>query len=460
MKKVAIIWAWPAWMSAAYELSQNPWYEIVIYEKWPTVWGMAWSTIFADSIVDFWPHRFFTKYGVIDKMRDDVLWDDLVWIKRQTRMYYNNYFLDYPIDILNVIKTLPLSQLITFWFSYLKAKIFPYRDPKNFEEYIINNFWRSLYNTFFKTYTEKLRWVKCTQLDKKWAQQRIKWVSISNLIKKVFLGDRMKNKVKSWVDEFKYPKYWNIHFYNKLKDILESRWVKFIFNYTINEIHYNDIMQIYINDNLFDYLINTSPIDIFAKLFSNFPSDLLSNTWNLNFRNTILIYALIDKKDLFTDQWIYLHSKDIIAWRMTNFNNRSYEQISDHNKSYVVLEYWDDNDGKMRNADDMKLHDIAVKDLVNMFDLSEDMILQTMVKKIYKCYPVYTIWYEDNIDKISDYFKSLKNIYTIWRNWSFKYNNQDHAMYMWYLVAKNILWENHDLWEVNTDTEYHEEQDK
>ena len=76
---------------------------------------------------------------------------------------------------------------------------------------------------------------------------------------------------------------------------------------------------------------------------------------------------------------------------MTNFNNRSYEQISDHNKSYVVLEYWDDNDGKMRNADDMKLHDIAVKDLVNMFDLSEDMILQTMVKKIYKCYPVYTI---------------------------------------------------------------------
>jgi hypothetical protein len=38
-----------------------------------------------------------------------------------------------------------------------------------------------------------------------------------------------------------------------------------------------------------------------------------------------------------------------------------------------------------------------------------------------------------------------------------KYNNQDHSMMTALYAARNIMGEDHDLWAVNTDEEYHEE---
>ena len=53
---------------------------------------------------------------------------------------------------------------------------------------------------------------------------------------------------------------------------------------------------------------------------------------------------------------------------------------------------------------------------------------------------------------------TIPNLHTVGRNGMHKYNNQDHSMYTAMLTVENMLGAHHDVWSVNTDFEYHEEQ--
>lgn len=455
MKKVAILWAWPAWMAAAYELSKHEWYQIDIYERATQVWWMAWSIDYNWQRVDFWPHRFFSKLDMPNELWDEVLWEDSVQVKRLTRMFYQGKYYNYPIDLGNVVRTMPFLKLCKIWLSYLRAKVFPIKDDSNYENRVINNFWRELYMTFFKNYNEKLRWVSGQDLGSDRVKQRIRWVSVMNIIKKRLFG-KTKNQIKSWVDQFKYPKFGNGFFYERIKEIILERWVTLLLNTSISSISYENDKWL-VNGTHYDDVVSSIPLTLFFKLFDKTPIAINTALAQLKFRNIILIYATIDKTDLFPDNRIYLHSPSVQAGRLTNFNNRSPYQIMDHSKTFVVLEYRDNDDGELRNATDSKLMDLAHKDLVNITWLDESKIGHFKIIRLPFGYPIYTKGYEDPLEQIIAFTKSLSWLQLIGRSWAFKYNNQDHSLYMWYLSAKNILWADYNLRTVNADEEYQEE---
>lgn len=169
------------------------------------------------------------------------------------------------------------------------------------------------------------------------------------------------------------------------------------------------------------------------------PSEILQELTYLKFRNTILVYATLEKKNIFPDNWIYLHSPNVKAGRLTNFNNRSPYQIKDHSKTYVCLEYRDSNEGVLWNMKDKDLHKIAIEDLKIICEIEEKTISNLETVKIKNSYPIYDSGYEEHLQKIERYLDSIKNLQTIGRAGSFKYNNQDHSMYMGYLASRNLL---------------------
>ena len=339
--------------------------------------------------------------------------------------------------------------------SYIWAKIFPFKDISTFETFIINNFGKKLYNTFFKNYTEKLRGIKCSELESQWAAQRIKGVSIMAILKQGLFGNGKQN-IKSWVDEFLYPRYGNGSLYKKMQLLLQKKGVFFHLSTPVTQFsaEWGILM---VNGEVYDKIISTIPINYLLDLNITTPHSIIEHMKHLKFRNTILVYATLNTNEVFPDNWIYLHSANVEAGRMTNFNNWSPDQIKDKTKTYVCLEYRDNHDGKIWNLSDNKLYALAQMDLATITWIWVDKISNFDVKKINNSYPIYNKWYETHLIKIQEYIDTINNLQVIGRSGSFKYNNQDHSMYMWYLAARNLLGESHNLWEINSDSEYHEE---
>jgi hypothetical protein len=75
-----------------------------------------------------------------------------------------------------------------------------------------------------------------------------------------------------------------------------------------------------------------------------------------------------------------------------------------------------------------------------------------------KAYPIYDSKYRGPLDGVRAYIDPLVNLHTVGRNGMHKYNNQDHSMLTAMFAVQNMQGAAFDIWEVNTDFEYHEEQ--
>ena len=75
-----------------------------------------------------------------------------------------------------------------------------------------------------------------------------------------------------------------------------------------------------------------------------------------------------------------------------------------------------------------------------------------------KAYPIYDSVYADHLQRVRCYVDPISNLHLIGRNGMHKYNNQDHSMLTAMMTVWNMNGEHHDVWSVNTDFEYHEEQ--
>src|SRR3712207_3342615 len=155
---------------------------------------------------DLGGHRFFTKSKEVDDLWHEVMREEFLLRPRMSRIYWNKKFLDYPLQGTDVIKKLGPVELTRAGLSYLWALVKPKGREDNLEQWVSNRFGKRLYQLFFKSYTEKVWGVPCTELRAEWAAQRIKGLSFFSAAKAAFLGNK-GNKVKSLITQFHYPRF-------------------------------------------------------------------------------------------------------------------------------------------------------------------------------------------------------------------------------------------------------------
>ena len=85
-------------------------------------------------------------------------------------------------------------------------------------------------------------------------------------------------------------------------------------------------------------------------------------------------------------------------------------------------------------------------------------VVDGTVVRMQKAYPTYDGAYRAHLDKIRAAIDPIPNLHTVGRNGMHKYNNADHSMYTAMLTLENMHGAAHDVWAVNTDFDYHEEQ--
>ncbi len=464
--KIAVIGAGPAGITAAYKLSgelkSGRISQLDVYEISAHIGGLSKSISMWDQTVDLGPHRFFSHDPKINSLWLEVVEKDFDIVNRQTRIFYKNTFFDYPIQASNALKGLGFFQAVLCVFSYLWQLAFPYKKADTFESWVSNRFGKRLYRIFFKTYSEKLWGIRCDQLDSDFASQRIKKLSLFEAIKNaLFQGG--KNKHATLVDQFAYPLRGTGSVYEKMAEKIKANGGTINLNTGVEKVLTSGrtITGLELNNGKvieYDHIISSMPLSLLVTRLPETPYDIKELAQSLKFRNTVLVYLSIDKTDLFTDQWLYIHSADLKTGRITNFRNWVPELYGSQKSSILCLEYWCNFEDPEWQLDDPSYIALGTEEIVKTGLIGSGKVLNGTVVRIPRCYPVYFKGYKEKLKPIEEYLDTIKNLQVIGRYGAYKYNNQDHSILMGIIAAENIFSEKkNNLWNINTDYEVYQE---
>ncbi|MEM9002162.1 MAG: NAD(P)/FAD-dependent oxidoreductase [Cyanobacteria bacterium P01_F01_bin.86] len=458
-----IVGAGPAGLTAAYELSKKGVRSITL-EQANKVGGIARTEIYKGYRFDIGGHRFFTKVEEVKRLWYEVLEDDFIKVPRLSRIYYNSKFFSYPLEPYNALSNLGVVNSFSIVFSYIKAKLRPSPIEDNFEQWIINRFGERLYRTFFKTYTEKVWGIPCDQIQAEWAAQRIRGLSLRKAATNALFGT---NNTKTLIKEFDYPRLGPGMMWERFQELLNQKGSPVELNTEVVKLERvgNRIQRVQVRQDgethviEGNHFVSSMPVTKLVQLLDPpAPDPVIKAARSLSYRDFLIVSLIIDQDNLFPDNWIYIHSPEFQVGRIQNFKNWSPEMVPEERKTCLGMEYFcsrGDDIWSMSDQDLIKLASIEVVNLGLVDGL--DLIKDGVIIRQPRAYPVYDGEYRQHLDVIQQFLQDFENLHTVGRNGMHRYNNQDHSMLTGILAAKNILGENHDLWNVNTERSYHEE---
>ncbi|TMA96879.1 MAG: NAD(P)/FAD-dependent oxidoreductase [Deltaproteobacteria bacterium] len=463
-KQVVIIGAGPAGLTAAYELAKLNLHPIVL-EKGERVGGLARTEDYKGFFFDMGGHRFFTKVEEVNKLWRHLLGENFLRRPRLSRIYYNRKFFDYPLKPLNALAGLGLWESLLIALSYIKWRLRPYPQEETFEQWVTNRFGKRLFQTFFKTYTEKVWGIPCSELKAEWAAQRIKDLSLKTVVLSMFV--KPKKTIKTLIDQFDYPRRGPGMMWNTVKEQVESRGGLVRLNTKVSGIRIKGkcIDSVLVANNGHEEIIrgtdfiSSMPITEFIKNLDPAPSaEVLEAAEKLKYRDFLTVCLIVNKPNLFPDNWIYIHDPEVKLGRIQNFKNWSPDMVPDLTKTSLGLEYFCTEGDGLWGMSDAELIELGKWELNRIGLASPADIEDGCVFRVQKAYPIYDSEYRGYLATVKNFVAGLENYQTIGRNGLHRYNNQDHAMVTGMLAVRNLAaGEHNDLWSVNTDQEYHEE---
>ncbi len=462
--RVVVIGAGPAGLTAAYELTKHNVQPVVI-EKTNLVGGLARTESYKGFHFDMGGHRFFTKVPEVKKMWKEVLGKEFLRRPRLSRIYYKKKYFSYPLKPLNALNGLGLFESMLILFSCVWSHVFPFRQEDTFEQWVTNRFGKRLFQTFFKSYTEKVWGIPCSELKAEWAAQRIKDLSLKTALLNMFV--KSKKTIKSLIEEFEYPRLGPGMMWNTVKERIESRGATVRLDADVAAISRSgnriDSVTIATNNHRETIhgaqFISSMPVTEFIKkLEPASPAPVLEAAGKIHYRDFLTVCLVVNKPELFPDNWIYVHDPEVKVGRIQNFKNWSPAMVPDPEKTSLGLEYFCTEGDELWNMSDADLIELGKKEVDRIGLASYADFQDGCVCRVPKAYPIYDSDYRDYMLTLREFVDGLENFQTIGRNGLHRYNNQDHAMLTGMLAVRNVvLGEHNDLWKVNTDQEYHEE---
>lgn len=516
MKKALIIGAGPAGLTAAYELlDRSGDYEVTVFEESDKFGGIARTVEYKGNRMDMGGHRFFTKVPEVnawwDKMMprqgapaaDDIALgrnvtlnpggpdpeqQDRVMLRRNrvSRIFFDRKFYDYPISLkAQTFRNMGFANTMKVGFSYLAAMV--HKRPENsLEDFYINRFGRKLYSMFFEYYTENLWGRHPSEIDPSWGAQRVKGVSISAVLKNAIekqLGRKNRKVETSLIEEFSYPKLGPGELWDVTADRVREKGGTILTNARVTGIRrgadgaivgvtYETPGGTKQMDG--DVVISSMPIRDLVAGMNDVPAEPARIAAGLPYRDYMTVGVLIDHLNLknetpmktvgniVPDNWVYVQDRTVKMGRFQIYNNWSPYLVKDlEHTVWMGLEYFCNEGDSLWSMTDDEFAELGISEMIklNLID-SRKNVLDYHVERVKKAYPAYFDTYEE-MDTLREWLNTIPNLFCVGRNGQHRYNNIDHSMCTSFEAVKDILSGTADrsnVWNVNTEQEYHEEE--
>jgi protoporphyrinogen oxidase len=412
---------------------------------------------------------------------------------RLSRIFFLRRFFDYPVTLNGkTITNLGIVRIIKIGWTYLWIQVFPVKEVNSLEDFFISRFGTELYRTFFKDYTEKVWGVPCNEIAADWGAQRVKELSVSrallHALKSIIRKEssiEQKNTDTSLIDQFMYPKLGPGQMWETVASIIEEKGGIIIKNSEVVglNIEENQVTGLtYLNHTTGskteikgDYFFSTMPvIDLIKAMGDKAPTKVKKVSDGLQYRDFITVGLLLNKLkiknetkiptlfSLVPDNWIYIQERDVKVGRLQIFNNWSPYLVADIEKVWIGLEYFCNEGDDLWNMNDTDFIKFAIDELHSIDVIDKNEVIDSTILRVPKTYPAYFGTYSQ-FNVIRDFTDKIENLFLIGRNGMHKYNNQDHSMLTAITAVNNIISgekSKSNIWDINTEEEYHEKKNK
>ena len=513
MKKAIIIGAGPAGLTAGFELlKQSKEYEAVILEESADIGGISRTVQHHGNRMDIGGHRFFSKDDAVMQWWDDLLprqgspsYDDLkldrpVPLKeggpdpekedrvmltrnRVSRIYYKKKFFDYPVKMnKNTIVNMGFATTMKAGFSYLHSTVRKLPED-SLENFCINRFGKKLYSMFFEGYTEKLWGRHPREISADWGAQRVKGLSILAILKDIVRKKKGKTDQQtetSLIEEFYYPKFgpgqlWETaaREFEKMGGRIEKG-CKVVRILTEGAEVKGVVFERNGKEETLegDLVISSMPLKDLVEGMADAPEEIRAIAAGLPYRDFVTVGLLVKKLNLknetqlktlsniVPDCWIYVQDTGVKLGRIQIFNNWSPYLVQNPEETvWIGLEYFCREGDSYWNMSEEEWVALGTDELVKMGVISSaDEVMDSHREQVKKAYPAYFDTYAQ-IDTLIEWLNRFSNLYCVGRNGQHRYNNMDHSMVTAFETIKNILsgeTSKDNIWNVNTEKEYHE----
>jgi protoporphyrinogen oxidase/nucleoside-diphosphate-sugar epimerase len=464
---VAIIGGGPAGLTAAYEFQKHSdRHHPVVFEETDQVGGISRTASYKGYRFDIGGHRFFTKVKKVEALWKEVLPEEFLRRPRMSRIYYQDKYFDYPLKLFNALSNMGVYEASRIMLSYIKWKVYPHNEEGNFEQWVTNRFGGRLFWHFFKTYTEKVWGMPCTDIQADWAAQRIKNLSLRKAVWNAISG---ANDTTSLIEAFDYPRLGPGMMWEAFRDKVRAQGGEVRMEHRVSRVLRNDdsILSVEVlakgempEHYTFpaDYFISSMPIaELVTVLDPPAPAAIRMAASKLKHRDFLIVTLILEGTDIFPDNWIYIHSPEVKVGRIQNFRSWSEDMVPDENRSSIGMEYFCQEGDELWTSDNAELIKQAGRELERLGLAKASIIVDGTVIRQPKAYPVYDGEYREALDMIRGWLANFGNLQMVGRNGMHRYNNQDHSMLTAMLSVQNVLDGQHDLWTVNVEKEYHED---
>jgi protoporphyrinogen oxidase len=343
----------------------------------------------------------------------------------------------------------------------------PYPVEENLEQWVSNRFGKRLYRTFFKTYTEKVWGIPCTEIRAEWAAQRIQGLSLAKAILNAASLQKRSDSIKTLINEFQYPRYGPGQMWETAAAQVQELGGRVLMKHDVTAVEMRDGAVVAVRANTptgeqrfpANHVITTMPVRHLVRAIEPAPPERIAASGEgLKYRDFLTVALMIKQESLFPDNWIYIHTPGVKVGRIQNFNNWSRAMVPGEGTTCLGLEYFCFEGDHLWTSRDEDLIELAKRELQELGLANAADVFDGTVVRQQKAYPVYDSKYKEHLDTVRTFIDRIPNLHTVGRNGMHKYNNADHSMLTAMMAVANMRGAAHDVWAVNTDYEYHEEQ--
>ncbi len=466
---VVIMGAGPAGLATGHELSING-VRVSVLERNNFVGGLCNTNNHKGYKFDLGGHRWFTKNEDLNRWFCRLMGDEIVWVERISRIYYDGGYYLYPLNILNVIKNAGIITIMQAGIMFLKSALqyaILNKPIKNMRDAYVAQFGSKLYDMFFRLYSEKVWGLPCEKLSADWVSQRSAGLSIWTLVQEALLKTKSDNE--SLIEEFMYPRDGYVRIPQRMAEEISNTGEgnSIQLESTVTKIDYRgpgDFEVFYSaadgseQSTLATSLVSTIPMGILARLLQPAcDQKVIDAAKGLTFRALLTVNVILKKERVSIDTWLYVQDEDILFGRLHEPKNWSTAMVPDQTTTSLVLECFCTKDDHIWQMSDEDVARRCIDDLdnkLNFIDSSE--VIDFAVVRTLQAYPVYDLEYADKLKVINDFLAGFEGLHIVGRGGTHRYNNADHSIEMGLLLGRKILGYDVDHMSVNTESAYHE----
>ncbi|MBI5408423.1 MAG: FAD-dependent oxidoreductase [Nitrospirae bacterium] len=424
---------------------------VAVFEGDSEVGGLSRTIRRGDFRFDLGGHRFLTSNEQTEQFVKDLLKGEFLTVPRKSKIYMNRKFFDYPLKPANALLGLGIPTTMRAMFDYGKEKI--RRSVKkpaciSLEDWVVAHFGRTLFNIYFKDYSEKVWGLQCGRISEEWVSKRIEGLSLGVAMKNAFFKFSGQS-VQTLIDKFIYPPLGIGQISDRLKEGIEKD-NKVLTDTRIARIHHKDFIVNNVIarncESVYDVhgseFVSSIPVTALLKMLTPHPPDDITEAASkLKYRDLVIVTLMLDKERVTDLTWLYLPEKDMPLGRIHEPNNWS-PHMSPQGKTSIVAEYFCFKEDGIWKATDEELASITVKQLEKLGLINMNDVIDNCILRVPNAYPVFEVGYNEYYSKVVDYLQRFKNLHLIGRSGMFRYYNMDRAIETGLEAAERILRKN------------------